>query len=174
MSAWENYLSENRNRFQDEFFDLLRIPSISALPEHAADVQRAAAWVAKRLTAAGVEAVEIMPTGGHPVVYGEWLHAPGKPTILLYGHFDVQPVDPLHLWTTPPFEPTVRDGRVYARGASDMKGNLLMTIIGVEALLKTEGSLPANVKFFIEGQEEIGSPQIPDFLAKNRERFACD
>lgn len=174
MAAWPTYLAENRSRFLDEYFDLLRIPSISALPEHAGDVQQAADWVANRLRAAGVESVEVMPTGGHPVVYGEWLHAPGKPTILLYGHFDVQPVDPLHLWTTPPFEPTVRDGRVYARGASDMKGNLLMTIIGVEALLKTEGRLPANVKFFLEGQEEIGSPQVPTFLTKNRERFACD
>src|SRR6478672_4628196 len=164
MSAWENYLSENRNRFQDEFFDLLRIPSISALPEHAADVQRAAAWVAKRLTAAGLESVVVMPTGGHPVVYGEWLHAPGKPTILLYGHFDVQPVDPLPLWKSSPFEPTVQDDLVFARGASDMKGSLLTTIIAVETLLQTTGQLPVNVKFFIEGQEEIGSPQIPAFL----------
>ncbi len=174
MAAWAAYLAEHKSKFLDEYLQLLRIPSISALPEHAGDVQRAADWVANRLRAAGVEGVEVMPTGGHPVVYGEWLHAPGKPTILLYGHFDVQPVDPLHLWTTPPFEPTIRDGRVYARGASDMKGSLLTTIIGVEALLQTEGRLPVNVKFFLEGQEEIGSPQVPAFLAKNRERFACD
>ncbi|HLZ07807.1 MAG TPA: dipeptidase, partial [Chloroflexota bacterium] len=168
------YVSENRNRFQNEFFELVRIPSISALPEHAPDVQRAAEWVAKRLTAAGVESVEIMPTGGHPVVYGEWLRAPGKPTILLYGHFDVQPVDPLHLWKSPPFEPTVQGDLVFARGASDMKGSLLTTIIGVETLLKTTGRLPVNVKFFLEGQEEIGSPHVPAFLSANRERFACD
>src|SRR5579859_1346376 len=125
MAAWESYLAANKSRFSNEFFDLLRIPSISALPENAGDVKRAADWVANRLRAAGVEAVEVMPTGGHPVVYGEWLHAPGKPTVLLYGHFDVQRVDPLQLWSSPPFEPTVRDGRVYARGASDMKGSLL-------------------------------------------------
>src|SRR5260370_19471556 len=146
MAAWAAYLADNKSRFLNEYLELLRIPSISALPEHAGDVQRAADWVANRLRAAGVESVEVMPTGGHPVVYGEWLHAPGKPTILLYGLFDVQPVDPLHLWTTPPFEPTIRDGRVYARGASDMKGNLLLTIIGVETLLKTENKLPVNVK----------------------------
>ena len=174
MTAWESYLSENRERFQNEFFELLRIPSISALPEHAADVQSAAEWVARRLTAAGVEAVEVMPTGGHPVVYGEWLHAPGQPTILLYGHFDVQPVDPLHLWNSPPFEPTVQGDLVFARGASDMKGSLLTAIIGVETLLRTTGKLPINVKFFFEGQEEIGSPNVPPFLTANRERFACD
>jgi acetylornithine deacetylase/succinyl-diaminopimelate desuccinylase-like protein len=174
MPAWETYLAEHKSRFLNEYFDLLRIPSISALPDSAGDVQRAAEWVANRLRVAGVEGVTVLPTGGHPVVYGEWLHAPGKPTILLYGHFDVQPVDPLSLWTTPPFEPTVRDGRVYARGASDMKGNLIATIVGVEALLKTAGRLPVNVKYFLEGQEEIGSPQIPAFLAANRERFACD
>src|SRR5579859_5728959 len=99
MAAWESYLAANKSRFSNEFFDLLRIPSISALPENAGDVKRAADWVANRLRAAGVEAVEVMPTGGHPVVYGEWLHAPGKPTVLLYGHFDVQPVDPLQLWS---------------------------------------------------------------------------
>ena len=174
MNDWTAHLEEHRSRFLNEFLDLLRIPSISALPDHAADVQRAAEWVANRLEAAGVEGVQILPTGGHPVVYGEWLHAPGKPTVLLYGHFDVQPVDPIGLWSNPPFEPTIRDGRIYARGASDMKGNLLMTIIAVEALLKTRGALPVNVKFFVEGQEEIGSPEIPRFLATHRELFACD
>ena len=174
MSDWSTYLAENRTRYLAEFLDLLRIPSVSALPEHAGDVQRAAEWTANRLTAAGLEDVQILPTGGHPVVYGGWLHAPGKPTILLYGHFDTQPVDPIDLWSSPPFEPTIRDGRVYARGASDMKSGLLTTIIAVEALLKTGGSLPVNVKFFVEGQEEIGSPQIPEFLGAQRERFACD
>lgn len=174
MSNPTSYLDENRSRFLNELQDLLRIPSISALPEHAADVRRAADWVASRLSAAGIEGVEILPTGGHPVVYGEWLHAPDKPTVLIYGHFDVQPVDPIGLWTSPPFEPTIRDDRLYARGASDMKGNLLMTIIAAEALLKTRGSLPVNLKFFIEGQEEIGSPQIPRFLVEQRDRFACD
>ena len=174
MTAWEIYLEEHQARFLDELLDFIRIPSISALPEHAADVQQAGEWVAARLEAAGVENVEVMPTGGHPVVYGDWLHAPNKPTILLYGHFDTQPADPLDLWTNPPFEPTIRDGRIYARGASDDKGCMLTPILAVEALLKGEGSLPVNVKFIFEGQEEIGSPQLADFMAKHRERFACD
>jgi acetylornithine deacetylase/succinyl-diaminopimelate desuccinylase-like protein len=123
---------------------------------------------------AGLEAVEILPTEGHPVVYGEWLHAPGKPTILSYGHVDVQPADPLELWTHPPFEPTVVDGKVYARGASDMKGNLLLAIVGVEALLKTRGELPLNVKFCVEAEEEIGSPSLAPLLAAQPARFACD
>jgi acetylornithine deacetylase/succinyl-diaminopimelate desuccinylase-like protein len=174
VAAWEEYLREHQSRYRDELFDLLRIPSISALPAHAADVADAAGWVARRLIAAGLEGVEILPTGGHPVVYAEWRHAPGRPTVLIYGHFDVQPVDPLDLWTTPPFVPTERDGRVYARGASDMKGNLLLQILAVEALLRTAGQLPVNLKFFYEGQEEIGSPQVPAFLAANRDRFAAD
>ena len=120
MPTWKTYLEDNHSRFLNEYFDLLRIASISALPENAGDVQQAARWVADRLRAAGLENVEILPTGGHPVVYADWRHAAGKPTILIYGHFDVQPVDPLNQWTNPPFEPTVRDGRVYARGASEI------------------------------------------------------
>ncbi len=174
MAVWETYLQTQQPRFVDELLEFLRIPSISALPQHAADVQRAAEWAARRLIAAGIEHVRVLPTGGHPVVYGDWLHAPGKPTILIYGHVDTQPADPLELWTTPPFEPTIREGRVYARGASDNKGNIFLTIVAVEALLKTAGALPVNVKFFIEGQEEIGSPQIPGFLAVHRDLFACD
>jgi len=174
MPDWEAYLGENRSRYRAELDDLLRIPSISALPENAGDVRRAAEWVADRMHEAGIEGVEIMETGGHPVVYGEWLHAPGKPTILLYGHFDVQPVDPLNLWESPPFEPTERNGRIYARGVSDMKANLYLQIIALEALLKTTGELPVNVKFFYEGQEEIGSPQVPGFLVANKDRFAGD
>jgi acetylornithine deacetylase/succinyl-diaminopimelate desuccinylase-like protein len=174
MSSWENYLAEHHARFLDELLEFLRIPSISALPEHAADVWQAGEWVAARLRAAGAEHVELLPTGGHPVVYGDWLHAPGRPTILIYGHFDTQPVDPLDLWTHPPFEPVIQNGRIYARGASDDKGCMLSPILAVEALLKTEGTLPVNVKFIFEGQEEIGSPQLPDFLAGQRDRFACD
>jgi acetylornithine deacetylase/succinyl-diaminopimelate desuccinylase-like protein len=173
-SAAETYLDTHRARFLDEYLDFLRIPSISALPEHAGDVQRAAEWVAARMTAAGLEGVRILPTGGHPVVYGEWLHAAGRPTILLYGHFDVQPVDPLALWENPPFEPVIKDGRVYARGASDMKGNLLLGLLAVEALLQTAGALPVNLKCLFEGQEEIGSPQLPDFVAAQRPLLACD
>jgi len=172
--TWETYLSEHQSQHQDELLQFLSIPSISSLPTHAADVQQAAHWVADRLTTAGLESVQILATGGHPVVYGEWLHAPEKPTVLIYGHFDTQPVDPLELWTHPPFEPTIIEDRVYARGASDDKGNMFTPILGVEALLKTEGTLPVNVKFFLEGQEEIGSPQLPAFIAQHRELLACD
>ena len=121
-----------------------------------------------------MENIETLETGGHPVVYGDWLHAQGKPTIMIYGHFDTQPADPIELWDNPPFEPAVKDGRVYARGASDDKGNMFAPILAVEALLKTAGTLPVNVKFFFEGQEEIGSPTLPPFIAANRDKFACD
>lgn len=171
---WEAYLDGNDRRFVEELKDLLRIESISSLPAHRAAVAEAAQWVAARLTRAGIEEVIVLPTGGHPVVYGEWLHAPGKPTVLIYGHFDTQPVDPLELWTQPPFEPQIRDERIYARGASDDKGNLLIPILAVEALLKTRQSLPLNLKFLFEGQEEIGSPQLPAFIKAQRERLACD
>ncbi len=174
MADYQNYLESNQGRFLEELLDFLRIPSISALPERAEDVERAGHWVARRLTAAGVENVEVLPTEGHPVVYGDWLHAPGKPTVMIYGHFDVQPVDPVELWTDPPFEPTVREDRVYARGASDDKGNMLAPILAVEALLQSEGAAPVNLKFCFEGQEEIGSPHIPAFMPPHRERFASD
>lgn len=174
MSNWQSYLEENQARFIDELLEFLRIPSISTSPEHAGDVRRAAEWAASRLEAAGLEGVRIISTAGHPVVYGEWLHAPGRPTILIYGHVDVQPPDPLSLWTTQPFEPAIRDGRAYARGASDMKGTLLATIVAVEAHLKTEGTLPVNVKYLFEGEEEIGAPHLPSVLATHPELFACD
>ncbi len=172
--TWESYLQEQQLRYQEELLQFLSIPSVSALPEHADDVQRAAHWVADRLTAAGLENVQVLPTGGHPVVYGQWLHAPEKPTVMIYGHFDTQPADPLDQWTSPPFEPEVRDDRVYARGASDNKGNMLTPILAVEALLQAEGGLPVNVKFFLEGQEEIGSPQLPTLIANQRDLLACD
>lgn len=172
--TWETYLEEQQPRYQEELLHFLSIPSISALPEQTDAVQQAARWVADRLTVAGLENVQILPTGGHPVVYGEWLHAPGKATVMIYGHFDTQPVDPLDLWTSPPFEPAVRNGRVYARGASDDKGNMLIPILAVEALLQAEGALPVNVKFFLEGQEEIGSPQLPTLIAQQRHLLACD
>ena len=174
MAAYQTYLDTHKQRFLEELLEFLRIPSISALPERAEDVARAGDWVAQRLTAAGVENVEVLPTGGHPVVYGDWLHAPGKPTVMIYGHFDVQPVDPVELWTHPPFEPKIIGDRVYARGASDDKGNMLAPILAVEALLQGDGAAPVNLKFCFEGQEEIGSPQIPAFMPPHRERFACD
>lgn len=172
--SWQNYLETHRSDFTERLLDFLRIPSISSLPEHAADVRRAGEWVMAQLYNAGMEHVEMMETGGHPVVYADWLHAPGKPTVMIYGHFDVQPVDPLALWESPPFEPVIKNDRVYARGASDDKGNMLAPILALEALLKTEGRLPVNVKCFFEGQEEIGSPTLPAFIAAHKEKFACD
>ncbi len=174
MTEWESYLAAHRDRFLAELLDFLRIPSISALPAHRPDVEAAARWVAGRLEAAGIEAVRILPTGAHPVVYGEWLHAPGKPTLLVYGHFDTQPADPLELWDSPPFEPVVREGRIYARGASDDKGNMLLPLFAAEAMLRTGGKLPINLKFIFEGQEEIGSPHLPAFVEAHRDRLACD
>jgi acetylornithine deacetylase/succinyl-diaminopimelate desuccinylase-like protein len=172
--TWETYLEEQQPRYQEELLHFLSIPSISALPDYAEAVQQAARWVADRLTAAGLENVQVLPTGGHPVVYGEWLHAPGKPTVMIYGHFDTQPADPLNLWTSPPFKPEVRNDRVYARGASDDKGNMFIPILAVEALLQAEGVLPVNVKFFLEGQEEIGSPQLSSLITRQRDLLACD
>ena len=174
MTAWKSYLQENQDRYLKELLEFLSIPSISSLKAHKADVEKAAEWVAARLQAAGIENVKVLPTGGHPVVYGDWLHASGKPTVLIYGHFDTQPVDPLEMWSQPPFEPAVKQERVYARGASDDKGNMLAPILGLEAILSTERKLPVNVKCFFEGQEEIGSPQLSAFISANRELLACD
>jgi acetylornithine deacetylase/succinyl-diaminopimelate desuccinylase-like protein len=172
--TWETYLVEQQSRYQEELLQFLSIPSISALPEHAGDVQEAARWVANRLTAAGLEHVQILPTAGHPVVFGEWVHAPGKPTVMIYGHFDTQPADPLDLWTSPPFKPEIREGRVYARGASDDKGNMFIPILAVEALLLTDGDLPIYVKFFLVGQVEIVSPQLAALIASLMDLLACD
>ncbi len=174
MLAWETYLNEHKDQFVAELLEFLRIPSISSLPDHMPSVKQAAEWVEDRMKGAGIESVRIIPTGGHPVVYGDWLHAQGKPTILIYGHFDTQPVDPLGLWDYPPFEPIIKEGRIYARGATDDKGNLFIPIIVAEAILKTSGSLPVNLKFLFEGQEEIGSPQLPDFISANKELLSSD
>ncbi|MCP3986254.1 MAG: dipeptidase [bacterium] len=174
MPTPEAYLEAHQPRFLDELLDFLRIPSVSSLSAHSADVQRAGEWVAERMRSAGIEEVKVLPTGGHPVVYGEWLHAPDQPTVLIYGHFDVQPADPLGEWKHPPFEPVVEQGRVYARGASDDKGNMLAPIVAVEGLLQSTGSIPVNVKFLFEGQEEIGSPQLPDFMETHADLLACD
>ena len=174
MTAWKDYLDANQERYLKELLEFLSIPSVSSLKEHREDVQKAAEWVVARLQAAGLENVRVMPTGGHPVVYGDWMHAPDKPTVMIYGHFDTQPVDPLERWSQPPFEPVVKKDRVYARGASDDKGNMLAPILAVEALLNSEGRLPLNLKCFFEGQEEIGSPQLPAFISANRKLLACD
>jgi len=173
-SKWNVYLDENQDRFLEEFFELLRIPSISAEPAYAKDVRAAAEWVGRRLKKAGIEHVQTLETGGHPVVYGDWLHADGKPTVLVYGHFDVQPAEPLELWDSDPFEPIIDDGKVFARAATDMKGNLLLPIVACEALLQTDGVLPVNIKFLFEGEEEIGSRSFSGFLDTHKDLLACD
>lgn len=168
-----DYVRRNRDRFLEELKDFLRIPSVSTDPAHRPDVERAARWVAERLRAAGVDHVEILPTAGHPVVYGEARSPhPEAPTVLVYGHYDVQPPDPLDLWTSGPFEPTVRGENLYARGASDMKGQVMAAIAAFEAVARS-GPLPAHVKFLIEGEEEIGSPHLPAFIQAHRDRLAC-
>ncbi|AET56923.1 hypothetical protein HPL003_00695 [Paenibacillus terrae HPL-003] len=172
--SYSAYFEKVREQQLDELKEWLSIPSISALSEHKADINQAANWLAAKLTSAGLENVEIIPTQGHPLVYADYLHAPGKPTILVYGHYDVQPVDPLHLWETPPFEPSVRDGKLYARGATDDKGQVFLHIKAVEAILKQEGKLPLNIKFCIEGEEEVSSPNLLEFLQTGADRLAAD
>ncbi|HYO82200.1 MAG TPA: dipeptidase [Bryobacteraceae bacterium] len=169
-----NYVRENEGRLLDELKTFLRIPSISTLPENKADVERAASFTAEALSDAGMENVEIIPTDGHPLVYADWLHAPGKPTVLMYGHYDVQPPDPMDLWHTPPFEPTVRDGNIYARGSADDKGQFYMHIKAVEALGALRGKLPINVKFLIEGEEEIGGASIAKYVPQHRDKLKAD
>ncbi|WP_213621134.1 dipeptidase [Paenibacillus sp. J22TS3] len=171
---YKAYFENLREQHLTELKDLLTIPSISALSEHKPDVARAANWIADALTRAGLEHVEVHETQGHPIIYADHLHAPGKPTVLIYGHYDVQPVDPLHLWETPPFEPSIRDGKLYARGATDDKGQLFLHIKAVEALLSQESALPVNVKFCIEGEEEVSSPNLPLFLEENKDKLAAD
>jgi acetylornithine deacetylase/succinyl-diaminopimelate desuccinylase-like protein len=148
-AATDAFVKQNQERLLAELKDLVRIPSISTLPEHAADLQRAAQFVADGLKAAGLENIEIIPTKRHPLVYADWLHAPGKPTVLCYGHYDVQPADPLELWTSPPFEPSVRDGNIYARGSADDKGQMYMHVKAVETLRAVNGTLPVNLKFLV-------------------------
>ena len=172
--ATDSYIRANEQRFLDELKDLLRIPSISTAPEHKADTHRAAESVAAHLRAAGLENVEVIETERHPLVYADWLHAPGKPTVLCYGHFDVQPPDPLELWETPPFEPTERNGNLYARGSADDKGQMFSHIKAIETLHAVNGTLPVNVKFLVEGEEEVGGISVAEFVAKNPEKLKAD
>lgn len=156
-----SYLDQHAARFDAELLEFLRMPSISTDPAHAADTRRTAEWVAERARQSGVPDVTLIETPLHPVVYGRWITSPDKPTLLIYGHYDVQPVDPIELWESDPFEPTERDGKIFARGASDMKMNLLGILQGVEAIARTRGSLPVNLILLLEGEEEIGSPNLP-------------
>ena len=168
------YLTTHDERIRHELFEFLRIPSVSARSEHDADTRRAAEWTADALRAAGLQAT-VHPTAGHPVVVGEWRGAPaGAPTVLVYGHYDVQPAEPLELWTSPAFEPTVRDGRVYARGSVDDKGQLFLHIKALEAHLQARGALPVNVIVLAEGEEEVGSEHLAPFIDAHAQQLACD
>ena len=174
MTEVADWVRENRERLRTELFEFLEIPSISTDSEHGDDVDRCAGWLASRLDEAGLEDVEVEETDGNPVVVADHRVAEEAPTVLVYGHYDVQPPDPVEEWTSPAFEPTVRDGRVYARGATDDKGQVYMHVKALEARLRREAGLPVNVKLVLEGEEEVGSPNLEPFLRENHERLDCD
>src|SRR3982074_2719943 len=170
-----DFARNNQPRFLDELKTLLRIPSISTLTEHKSDVQKAAEFVAAELRRIGMNNVEIIPTRGHPLLYADWLHAPGKPTVLMYAHYDVQPPDPLDEWQTPPFEPTERNNNIYARGAVDDKGQLWMEVKALESLMRAHGGkLPINVKVLFEGEEEVGGESIAEYVRKQKAKLKAD
>jgi len=173
MQTIKQYVEENKRRFLDELLELLRFPSVSADPSYKEDVLNTADYVANKLRKAGAENVEICPTAGYPIVYGEKIIDPQKPTVLVYGHYDVQPADPLELWKTPPFEPTIRDEKIFARGACDDKGQFYMHVKALELMINSN-SLPCNIKFMIEGEEEVGSSNLGIFVKANRERLKSD
>ncbi|HLN61647.1 MAG TPA: dipeptidase [Symbiobacteriaceae bacterium] len=174
MSTGDAYFKEHREEHLNQLMEFLRIPSISALSEHKPDMRKAAEWLAAEFKRIGMTRVEVMETGGHPAVFAERIDHPGKPVALIYGHYDVQPVDPLNLWETPPFEPAIRDEKLYARGASDDKGQVFMHIKVLEAILKQEGKLPFNVKAIIEGEEEVGSTNLHRFLQEHLDLLKAD
>jgi acetylornithine deacetylase/succinyl-diaminopimelate desuccinylase-like protein len=175
MTQLETYIKTNENSFLEDLKGWLRIPSISTLPEYANDVRRAAEYAAEQLRHIGLEHVEVIQTQGHPLVYADWLRASGKPTVLVYGHYDVQPVDPLELWETPPFEPTVRENNHnYARGSADDKGQMMLVLKAFEALMTLNGTLPVNVRVLIEGEEEAGSASIEQYVKIYPQRLRCD
>jgi len=174
LSAINQWIDANQARLLEELFQFIRIPSISTLPDYKDEVTRAALFTTSALEKAGLENIEIIPTDRHPLVYAEWLHAPGKPTVLCYGHYDVQPPDPLELWESPPFDPVVRNGNIYARGAVDDKGQMYCHIKAAEALKALTGTFPLNLKFLIEGEEEIGGASIAKFVPENKERLKAD
>ncbi|MEP6676119.1 MAG: dipeptidase [Ferruginibacter sp.] len=173
MQVWKDYQEKNKDRFLNELLDLLRIPSISAKSEHKDDMLKCADAVKQRLLEAGADKVEIYPTEGHPVVYGEKITDPSKPTVLVYGHYDVQPADPLDLWKSGPFDPVIKDGKIYARGSCDDKGQFYMHVKALETMVQTN-TLSTNLKFCIEGEEEVGSPNLGKFVAANKELLKAD
>jgi len=174
MNEIVDFIQASRDRYLEELKQYLAIPSISAMPEHAGDVRRAAEWTAAEMARIGLDNVRLVETAGHPIVYGDWLHAEGAPTVLLYGHYDVQPADPLELWTSPPFEATVRDGEIYARGACDDKGQVFIHLKAIEAHIRQTGRLPVNFKVVLEGEEEVGSVNLAPYVHDNRDALACD
>lgn len=173
MPDVSKFIEKNRQRYVDELVELLKIPSISADSKHAPDITRCADYLVAHFKSLGLETKK-MPTGGHPLVYAEWLKAPGQPTVMIYGHYDVQPPDPLNLWESPPFEPEIRNGKLFARGSSDNKGQFYAHVKGIEAHLRESGKLPVNVKILIEGEEEISSIHLEDFIKKNKEMLKAD
>ena len=173
MTALDQYLTAHAAQFEAELCDFLRIPSVSADASHKDDVVQAAKWVDAKFRQMGLTS-EIIPTNGHPLIYAESPEVAGAPTVLVYGHYDVQPADPLELWTSPPFEPTERDGNLFARGATDDKGQVLTHIHSAKAWLDVHGRLPVRLKYLIEGEEEVGSQAIEEFLATSAARLGCD
>jgi acetylornithine deacetylase/succinyl-diaminopimelate desuccinylase-like protein len=168
-------LNEEQQRYLNELTDLLRIPSVSTLSEHRDDIRRAAEWIANDLRRSGLDNVRVIDTAGHPLVYADWLHAPGQPTVLIYGHYDVQPPDPLEEWLSPPFEPTLRNGNLYARGSADDKGQVFAHLKAVERLMREgNGTLPVNVRFLIEGEEEVGGEGIEAYVKQHPDELTCD
>jgi len=173
MSTFQTYVEENKDRFLDELFDLLRIPSVSTDSKYRDDIMKTATFVKDRLVEANVDKAEVIETEGYPIVYAEKMVDPAKPTVLVYGHYDVQPADPYELWKSPPFEPEIRDGKIYARGSSDDKGQMYMHVKALETMIAND-ALPCNIKFMIEGEEEVGSKHLADFVKDNRERLQAD
>jgi acetylornithine deacetylase/succinyl-diaminopimelate desuccinylase-like protein len=169
MNSILHFIEDNQTRYLDELKTFLSIPSVSTNPQNKSDMEKCAHWLSDHLKNIGLDHIQIFPTEGHPIVYGDWLHAPGKPTVLIYGHYDVQPPEPIELWTSPPFEATIRDGNLYARGASDDKGQVFIHLKAIEAYLKNAGKLPINIKFIIEGEEEIGSDHLEPFIKTHKE-----
>jgi acetylornithine deacetylase/succinyl-diaminopimelate desuccinylase-like protein len=174
MQASLDYAREQRDRFVEQLDQFLRIPSISTLPEYAPEVHRAAEWLTEHLARIGLEHAQIFETSGHPIVYADWLHADGAPTVLIYGHYDVQPVDPVDDWVTPPFEPNVRDGLIYARGTTDDKGQVMVHAAALDAVMAAAGRLPINVRLIIEGEEEVGSQSLSAFVVEQRDMLKAD
>ncbi|HXZ05170.1 MAG TPA: dipeptidase [Ktedonobacteraceae bacterium] len=174
MTQLETYITENEDRFLEDLKSWLRIPSISTLPEHAGDIRAAAEYAADQLQRMNFERVHLIETQGHPLVYGEWLKAPGKPTVLVYGHYDVQPVDPIELWDSPPFEPTLRGDNLYCRGACDDKGQTMIVFKALESLKEVHGTLPVNVRVLIEGEEEAGGESIDHYVRMYPANLKCD